>query len=115
LVRRLPGDVRVPAKSTIHAVLDRHDLVATGRRRRQRANGTALLLGRPSQRFVGASTTRANSNWATPAIVYPLTVTDHASRFLLLCEAKESVKEELALPAFERLFRERGPASGHSF
>src|SRR2546426_6342535 len=27
LVRRLAGDVRVPAKSTIHAVLDRHGLV----------------------------------------------------------------------------------------
>jgi len=27
LVRRLDGDVRVPAKSTIHAVLDRHGLV----------------------------------------------------------------------------------------
>ena len=28
LIRRLPGDVRVPAKSTIHAVLHRHGLVA---------------------------------------------------------------------------------------
>ena len=27
LVRRLDGDIKVPAKSTIHAVLDRHDLV----------------------------------------------------------------------------------------
>src|SRR3954465_14461139 len=30
LVRRLDGDIRVPAKSTIHAVLDRHDLVKRG-------------------------------------------------------------------------------------
>src|SRR3982074_3603727 len=30
LVRRLGGDVRVPAKSTIHAVLDRHGLVKRG-------------------------------------------------------------------------------------
>lgn len=28
LVRRLAGDVRVPARSTVHAVLDRHGLVA---------------------------------------------------------------------------------------
>jgi transposase InsO family protein len=27
---------------------------------------------------------------------YPLTVTDHASRFLLLCEALESTREDLA-------------------
>jgi transposase InsO family protein len=35
-------------------------------------------------------------------------VTDHASRFLLLCEALESVKEETAITAFEQLFLERG-------
>jgi len=39
---------------------------------------------------------------------YPLTVTDHASRYLLLCEALESTCEALAFTAFERLFKERG-------
>ena len=39
---------------------------------------------------------------------YPLTVTDHASRFLLLCEALDSVREEGAIAAFQRLFAERG-------
>ena len=39
---------------------------------------------------------------------YPLTVTDHASRFLLLCEALEPTREQPAIAAFERLFRERG-------
>jgi hypothetical protein len=39
---------------------------------------------------------------------YPLTVSDYASRYLLLCEAMESVKEQGALTAFERLFQERG-------
>jgi hypothetical protein len=39
---------------------------------------------------------------------YPLTVTDHASRYLLLCEALESNRQELAFRAFERLFNERG-------
>src|SRR5881227_3014307 len=34
LVRRLSGDVRVPAKSTIHAVLDRHGLVKRALKRR---------------------------------------------------------------------------------
>jgi hypothetical protein len=39
---------------------------------------------------------------------YPLTVTDHASRYLLLCEALESNAEKPAITAFERLFQERG-------
>jgi transposase InsO family protein len=37
---------------------------------------------------------------------YPLTVTDHASRYLLLCEALESNREELAFRALEPLFKE---------
>jgi hypothetical protein len=38
---------------------------------------------------------------------YPLTVTDYASCFLLLCEAIESDPEHFAFTAFERLFKER--------
>ena len=34
LVRKLAGDVRLPAKSTVHAVLDRHGLVRRARERR---------------------------------------------------------------------------------
>ena len=40
LMRRLPGDIRLPAKSTIHAVLDRHGLV------RARANGAPAQRAR---------------------------------------------------------------------
>jgi hypothetical protein len=38
----------------------------------------------------------------------PLIVTEYASRFLLLCEALESTRENLAITAFEQLFQERG-------
>jgi len=41
LIRRLNGDVRIPATSTVHAVLDRFGLVKRGRqRRRNKAQGT---------------------------------------------------------------------------
>jgi transposase InsO family protein len=107
LVRRLPGDLRVPAQSTIHAVLDRNGLVARLGRRRNRAQGTPLSTGaNPNDLwcadFKGAFRL-ANSHYC-----YPLTVTDHASRFLLLCEALDSVREEGAIAAFQRLFAERG-------
>jgi transposase len=43
LVNKLAGDARVPLKSTVHPVLDRHELVAHARKRhRYRAEGTAL-------------------------------------------------------------------------
>jgi transposase InsO family protein len=107
LLRRLDGDVRVPATSTVHAVLDRHGLIKRSRRPRHRARGTPLSEG-----------TSPNDLWCTDfkgefklghgRDCYPLTITDHASRFLLLCEALESTREEPAFTAFERLFRERG-------
>src|SRR5690348_12656931 len=45
LVRRLDGDIRLPAKSTIHAVLHRHGLVKLAGRPRHRATGTPLSTG----------------------------------------------------------------------
>ena len=45
LVRRLDGDVRLPAKSTIHAVLHRHGLVKPIGRAHHRATGTPLSTG----------------------------------------------------------------------
>src|SRR6202171_3455128 len=44
LIRRFSG-IPIPAKSTIHAVLDRHGLVERRGRLRRRAQGTALSLG----------------------------------------------------------------------
>lgn len=107
LLRRFAIEVKVPAQSTIHAVLDRHGLVARVKRSRTRTKGTPLSVG-----------TNPNALWCTDYkgefklgnqhYCYPLTVTDHASRYLLLCEALESTREALAFTAFERLFKERG-------
>jgi len=38
----------------------------------------------------------------------PLTVSDHAARYLLLCEAFESTREAPVIEAFQWLFRDRG-------
>src|SRR6478736_9118246 len=106
LLRRFSG-IPIPAKSTVHAVLDRHGLVERRGRLRRRAQGTALSLGQ-----------RPNELWCTDykgefllgnrQYCYPLTVTDHASRFLLTCEALSSTREDYAFTVFERLFKERG-------
>jgi transposase InsO family protein len=107
LVRRLAGDVRVPAKSTIHAVLDRHGLVKRAGRKRNRAHGTPLSEGiMPNDLW--CADFKGEFKLGNGQYCYPLTVTDQVSRFLLLCEALESTRENLACTAFERLFRERG-------
>jgi transposase InsO family protein len=97
----------IPTKSTIHAVLDRYGLVERRGRLRRRAQGTALSLGQT-----------LNELWCTDykgefllgnhKYCYPLTVTDHASRYLLSCEALSSTREDYAFAVFERLFKERG-------
>jgi transposase InsO family protein len=107
LVRRLAGDVRVPAKSTIHAVLDRHGLVKRMGRPHSRATGTPLSQG-AEPNALWCADYKGEFQLGNKAYCYPLTVTDHSSRFILLCEALPSTREELAFSAFERLFKERG-------
>jgi transposase InsO family protein len=107
LVRRLDQDVRVPAKSTIHAVLHRHGLVHGLRRPRPRATGTQLSVGERPNDLWGVDF-KGEFKLGNGRYCYPLTVTDHASRFLLMCEALESTREDTAITAFEQLFRERG-------
>jgi len=107
LVRRLAGDIRIPAKSTIHAVLHRHGLVKGLRRPRHRATGTPLSPGiAPNELW--CADFKGEFKLGNGEYCFPLTVTDHASRYLLLCEALDSTREDLATTAFEQLFLERG-------
>ena len=106
LARKYP-DVRTPAKSTVHAVLDRHGLVKRRRRSRWKAQGTELSLGK-----------RPNDLWCADykgefllgnrRYCYPLTITDFASRYLLACEGLETTKEVYAYRVFERVFQDFG-------
>ena len=107
LLRRLASEVKVPARSTIHAVLDRHGLVRPMGRRRNKAEGTPLSAGaHPNDLW--CVDFKGEFKLGNQRYCFPLTVTDHASRYLLLCEALDSVRETTAFEAFEHLLRERG-------
>ena len=107
LLRRLASEVKVPACSTIHAILDRHGLVTRASRPRTRAEGTPLSAGlNPNDLW--CTDYKGEFQLGNKRYCYPLTVTDYASRYLLLCEAMDSNQEQPAFLAFERLFRERG-------
>lgn len=107
LVRRLDGDIRIPARSTIHAVLHRHGLVKIPVRLRHRATGTSLSTG-AAPNDLWCADFKGEFKLGNGRYCYPLTVTDHASRYLLLCEALESTREDPVITAFDRLFRDRG-------
>src|SRR5262249_56753531 len=97
----------VRAKSTLHAVLDRHGVDTRRGGPRHRAHGTPLSPG-AGPNDLWCADYKGEFKLGNGRYCYPLTVTDQASRFLLLCEALESTREELAMTAFERLFAERG-------
>ena len=107
LIRRLAGDVRIPAKSTVHAVLDRHGLVKRARRRRTRTQGTPLSNG-SAPNDLWCVDFKGEFKLGNGRYCYPLTASDHASRFILSCEALESTKQSPATAVFQRLFEERG-------
>ena len=107
LVRKLAGDVRLPARSIVHAVLDRHGLVNRARIRRNRANGTPLSAG-ANPNDLWCADFKGEFKLGNGRYCYPLTVSDHAARYLLLCEAFESTREAPVIAAFQRLFRDRG-------
>jgi putative transposase len=106
-IKRRHNDIPLPAISTVHAVLDRHDLVDRSRRPRYTAEGTQLSIPR-----------RPNDLWcadykgefmlADKRYCYPLTITDCASRYLIACDALATTKEVYAFTVFERVFKDFG-------
>jgi putative transposase len=104
---RLYPEVHTPAVSTVHAALDRHGLVKRRKRRRHKATGTGL--SRPRQpNDLWCADYKGEFMLADRRYCYPLTITDHESRYLLACEALSSTKERFAFPVFERVFKEFG-------
>jgi putative transposase len=98
----------LPAKSTVHAVLDRHGLVKKKRvRHHPKLNGTALSdLKEPNALW--CVDYKGEFMLGNKQYCYPLTVTDYASRFLICCEGLESTREAQAFTVFEQLFKEYG-------
>jgi putative transposase len=106
-IRRKHSDILLPAISTVHAVLDRHGLVNRPRRRRYKAEGTAL--SRPVHpNELWCADYKGEFMLADHRYCYPLTITDSASRYLLSCEALSSTKAQYAFSVFERVFKDFG-------
>ena len=89
----------VPAKSTVHAVLDRNGLVERRKRRRNKAQGTSLSDPKsPNQLW--CTDFKGEFMLGNRQYCYPLTITDYSSRYLLACESLESTKSTFAFNVF---------------
>jgi transposase InsO family protein len=106
LLRKHP-EANFPSKTTFYNILLKNDLVKKRRKRTYKARGTNLN-----------STLNPNDLWCADfkgqfkmtsgAYCYPLTITDHESRFLLSCKGLESVKEGGAFAVFQETFENFG-------
>jgi transposase InsO family protein len=106
LLRMFP-DIHAPATSTVHAVLDRHQLVQHRKSRRYTAQGTTLSHPcKPNQLW--CCDYKGEFMMGNKTYCYPLTITDAHTRYLLACEGQESTKETYAFAVFEHVFREYG-------
>jgi transposase InsO family protein len=107
LEKRRPRIER-PARSTVNAILERHGKLHRQRRRRKWTHPGAAPLETDHPNQVWPADFKGQFKTRDAKYCYPLTVTDHFSRKLLLCRGLLSVRTEGAKPAFRRLFREVG-------
>jgi putative transposase len=107
IMRKHP-EIKPPAISTIHAVLDRHGLVKSSlRRKRYKAQGTPLLhVQDPNDLW--CADYKGEFMMGDKKYCYPLTITDYASRYILSCEGLSSTNELFAFEIFARTFKEYG-------
>ena len=97
----------LPSRNTFHNILLRNDLVKKRRRRRYKATGTNLTpSNKPNDLW--CADFKGQFRMKNNKYCYPLTITDHESRFLLGCEALESVKEGGAFSVFNQAFEKFG-------
>ena len=100
--------LELPARSTVNAILERHGKLHKRRRRRRWKHPGAVPLETDHANQVWPVDFKGQFKTLDAKYCYPLTVTDHFSRLLLLCKGLLSIRTEGAQPAFRRLFREVG-------
>ncbi len=107
LGRRHEG-LSIPAPSTIGEVLKRHGLIKPRRRRRRVAAAPMPLQAATKPNELWCADFKGQFRLRGGRYCYPLTITDHHTRFLLGCEALGSTELPGVLDGFELAFREYG-------
>jgi transposase InsO family protein len=99
----------VPAASTIGELFKRHNLVRPrGKRRARSAPSTEPLRHATAPNVVWSADFKGHFRLRNGRWCYPLTLSDNASRYLLVCQGLAHPTEAAVWPYFERAFREYG-------
>lgn len=100
---------RLPAVSTIGELFKRHGLVRTrGRSRARSAPHSAPLRQATAPNTVWSVDFKGQFRMGNGQWCYPLTLSDNASRYLLLCRGLAHPSEAAVWPHFRRIFEEYG-------
>jgi transposase InsO family protein len=104
-----PG-VKFPAASTIGGILERHGLVKPRRRKRfqQRLFPSDPITKTDAPNQVWCTDFKGQFRLQNHKYCFPLTVTDHFSRYLVGCEALENQKTGPTRECFEQIFEQYG-------
>jgi transposase InsO family protein len=107
--RRLHPEMKLPAASTVSAILKRRGLVEPRRRRRHPERVLVSPMGELSgPNEVWTTDFKGEFRVGSGQMCYPLTIADGWSRFLLACESLSATQYQLTQPAFTRVFQEYG-------
>ena len=107
IIKAFP-DIKAPAKSTVHAVLDRNGLVKKRKGRKRYKNEGTKLTHVKSPNDLWCADYKGEFMTADKKYCYPLTITDYSSRYLINCDGLTSTGMEFAFESFERAFKEYG-------
>ena len=107
IIRKYP-DVKTPAISTIHAVLDRHGLVKHRKGRKRYKNKGTVLSHVKHPNELWCADYKGEFMMGNRQYCYPLTITDYSSRYLISCDGLSSTKEDFAFEVFTKAFKEYG-------
>jgi len=97
-----------PAASTICGVLRRHGLITQPSQRKRYASRPTTLQQTASPNEVWCADYKGQFRLGDNTYCYPLTITDHYSRYLLACEGMGAISDEQAREVFQDVFRNYG-------
>lgn len=108
LISKRHSDLKLPAISTVHCVLDRHGLVKKDRRRKKFTAVAGYLSNPQEANDLWCADFKGQFRMKNHEYCFPLTITDFKSRFLIGCEALSSTAENPCYSVFDEAFQEHG-------
>lgn len=108
LVRCRYPNIKLPAISTVHCVLDRHGLV-NKHRKRNKYHAIATYLSAPQNpNDLWCADFKGQFKIKNNIYCFPLTISDFVSRYIIGCEALENTEINPSFVVFEEAFHEYG-------